>query len=62
MNYRNEIISRNISYLLRRMEFLTDWERGFIESVDSQKKDLTQKQFNRLQEITENVKRKELMG
>ena len=41
---------------------LTDWERSFIESVDSQKRDLTQKQFNRLQEITETVKRKELMG
>lgn len=61
MNYRDEIISRNISYILRRKHLLNDWELQFLHSVDDQKNDLSNKQFNRLQEITEKVKRKEIM-
>ena len=43
-------------------EQLSAWELEFLQSVDAQEYGLTNKQFNRLQEITENVKRKELLG
>lgn len=51
MNYRDKIISDNIAFCLRYKHFMNEWETSFVESVNSQKYDLTQKQFNRLQEV-----------
>lgn len=57
MNYREKIISDNIAFCLRYKHFLNDWERRFVESVNSQDYELTQKQFNRLQEIVQKLAR-----
>jgi hypothetical protein len=55
MNYREKIISDNIAFCLRYKHLLNHWEAQFVESVDSQEYDLTQKQFNRLQEIVQKL-------
>jgi hypothetical protein len=55
MNYREKIMSDNIAFCLRYKHLLNPWEAQFVESVDSQEYDLTQKQFNRLQEIVQKL-------
>ena len=61
MNLCDKIISNNISTCLRYKHFLTEWEISFVESVNGQEYPLSQKQFNRLNEIREKVDR-ELLG
>ena len=56
-NYRDKIIADNIAFCLRNKRFLSDWENGFIGSVDSQAYPLTPKQFNTLQDVTEKLSR-----
>ena len=51
MDYRDKIISENIAFCLRFKHFLNEWETQFVSSVDRQEYPLTQKQFNRLQEV-----------
>ena len=55
MNAREKIISENIAFCLNYRHFLNDWETQFVESVARQDYDLTQRQFNRLQEIAQKL-------
>ena len=57
-NYRDKIIGQNIAFCLRFKHFMDEWEEKFINSVDSQEYPLTQKQFNKLQDVTERVTKK----
>jgi len=58
MDYREKLIRNNIVLCLKHKNLLSDWERSFVESVDGQEYDLTQNQFNRLNEVAESVNRK----
>ena len=55
MNYREKIIKESLDFCIRFKHFLNDWEKSFIESIENQSYELTEKQFNRLKEITEKL-------
>lgn len=55
MNYREKIISNNIAFCRANWKQLGEWEQKFVDSVDGQSYSLTQKQFNKLQDVAQNL-------
>ena len=63
MTYRETIIRDNLVTIRTRQDLLTPWEVEFFESIEKLPAHLfSSKQFNRVQEIAQNLKRKELLG
>ena len=63
MTYRETIIHDNLATIRTRQDLLTPWEVEFFESIEELPAHLfSNKQFNRVQEIAQNLKRKELLG
>jgi hypothetical protein len=57
-NFREKFISDNISFCLQHKEKLSEWEQGFINSVNAQTWELSSKQYNTLHSISEKLGRK----
>lgn len=53
-NIREKIIKKDLETANKRFNILTDWEKEFLSSIESQikeGKELSTKQFNTLQEL-----------
>ena len=59
MNARQKIIDDNLELAQEQRDGLTDWERDYIYNIGCIKDrvELSQRQFNRLQEVAEKAKR-----
>lgn len=57
MSYRDQIISDNLGFCLRNRKILSDWEMGFVDSLNEWEDEVTQKQFNKLQDVVQRISR-----
>lgn len=58
MNYRHKIIKDNLDFLERCESWLNEWETSFCKSIREQHiagRELSQKQFNTLQDVVKRV-------
>ena len=54
MTFREKFVRDNLELCKRNLEKLTDWEKGFIENLETlPAARLTKNQYNRLHEIAE---------
>jgi len=58
-NIRDGMITDNVNYCVDHWEYLTEWEKGFIGTVQNLlAADFTPKRFKKLQEVREDVKQR----
>jgi hypothetical protein len=55
-NFRHKFILQQIKKLKRNHDKLTEWEKGFLESVEKKSLDkISTNEYNRLQEIASGI-------